>query len=107
MNDMYRINPNIDVPIYKQLVDIIESAIKKGELAYGERLPTVQDMIDRLANSRNDLDRENIIKKLGIEILAACRASIYYFCRGCVEPEFYRWLAGSRPFRHEPVVNEG
>ena len=71
MNDMYRINPNIDVPIYKQLVDIIESAIKKGELAYGERLPTVQDMIDRLAIARgtvtrayDELERNGMIEKV-------------------------------------------
>lgn len=57
MNDIYKINKNIDVPIYQQLVDIIESAIKKGDMAYGERLPTVQEMIDRLGIARGTVKR--------------------------------------------------
>lgn len=57
MSDIYKINQQIDVPIYQQLVDIIESAIKKGDLAYGERLPTVQDMIDRLGIARGTVKR--------------------------------------------------
>lgn len=54
---IYKINQNIDVPIYQQLVDIIESAIKKGELLYGEKLPTVQDMIDQLGIARGTVKR--------------------------------------------------
>lgn len=54
---IYKINENVDVPIYQQLVDIIESAIKKGELPYGEKLPTVQDMIDQLGVARGTVKR--------------------------------------------------
>ncbi len=54
---IYKINQNVDVPIYQQLVDIIESAIKKGELPYGEKLPTVQDMIGQLGVARGTVKR--------------------------------------------------
>lgn len=53
----YKINQEIDVPIYQQLVDIIESEIKKGELTYGEKLPTVQEMIDNLGVARGTVKR--------------------------------------------------
>lgn len=55
--DIYKINQNIDVPIYQQLSDMLENAIKKGELAYGERLPTIQEMIDRLGIARGTVKR--------------------------------------------------
>ncbi len=54
---IYKINQSLDVPIYQQLVDIIESAIKKGELPYGEKLPTVQEMIDLLGVARGTVKR--------------------------------------------------
>ena len=70
MGIVYKINTEIDVPIYRQLVDTIESAIKKGELAYGERLPTVQDLIDELGIARgtvkrayDELERSGFIEK--------------------------------------------
>ena len=57
MSIKYKINQEIEVPIYQQLVDIIESAIKKGELTYGEKLPTVQEMIDSLGIARGTVKR--------------------------------------------------
>lgn len=70
MSIVYKVNTEIDVPIYQQLVDIIESAIKKGELAYGERLPTVKEMIDEIGIARgtvkrayDELERSGFIEK--------------------------------------------
>ena len=57
MGVTYKINQEIDVPIYRQLVDIIESAIKSGDLTYGEKLPTVQEMIDGLGIARGTVKR--------------------------------------------------
>lgn len=57
MRDTYKINPHIDVPIYKQLVDMLENAIKKGELACGARLPTVQEMMKNLGIARGTVKR--------------------------------------------------
>ncbi len=66
----YKINPSIDVPIYQQLVDIIETAIKSGEMPYGDKLPTVQDMIDRFGVARgtvkkayDELELKGLIQK--------------------------------------------
>lgn len=70
MKISYKINPDIDIPIYQQLVDIIESEIKKGELVYGEKLPTVQEMICDLGIARgtvkrayDELERKGLVEK--------------------------------------------
>lgn len=57
MNDIYKINQSIDIPIYQQLVDSMESAIKKGDLVYGERLPTIFEMVERLGIARGTVKR--------------------------------------------------
>lgn len=41
---MYRINTEIDVPIYTQLVEMIKTDILEGTLPYGDKLPTVRDL---------------------------------------------------------------
>jgi len=43
---MCKINPDIDVPIYTQLVDMIKSDIYNGVLPFGAKLPTVRDLSD-------------------------------------------------------------
>ena len=30
MEDIYQINPQLDIPIYQQLVDTIRTAVKRG-----------------------------------------------------------------------------
>lgn len=49
-NDMfqYQINPQSDVPIYRQLVDQISAQIHSGALKTGAQLPTVREMAERL-----------------------------------------------------------
>lgn len=70
MNPIYRVNTELDIPIYQQLVDAIKDSIKKGELAFGEKLPTVQQMIDELGIARgtvkrayDELERAGLIEK--------------------------------------------
>lgn len=66
----FNVNAQLDVPIYRQLADMIKNAVKKGELAAGQKLPTVQDMTDSLCIARgtvkrayDELEREGIIEK--------------------------------------------
>ncbi|MBP3337203.1 MAG: GntR family transcriptional regulator [Clostridia bacterium] len=67
----YKINPDMDVPIYQQLVDVIRNSVKKGELASGEQLPTVSEMTERLGIARgtikrayDELERAGLIEKV-------------------------------------------
>ncbi len=70
MNPVYFVNPELDVPIYRQLVDTIRSAVNKGTLAPQEQLPTVQEMSEILGVARgtikrayDELEREGIVEK--------------------------------------------
>ena len=44
----YHINPDSDVPIYRQLVSQINAQIRSGALKTGTQLPTVREMAERL-----------------------------------------------------------
>lgn len=57
MEPFYKINSDLDVPIYRQLVDAIRAAVKKGELASGQQLPTVQEMTEELGIARGTIKR--------------------------------------------------
>lgn len=57
MEPIYRIDPNLDVPIYQQLVDAIQAAIKKGTLTAGQKLPTVQELSQGLSIARGTIKR--------------------------------------------------
>lgn len=70
MKSIYKVNPKLGIPIYRQLVDIIQTAIKKGELSFGEKLPTVQEMMSGLGIARgtvkrayDELERAGLIEK--------------------------------------------
>lgn len=71
METIYKINPELDIPIYQQLVDAIGTAIKKGVLESGEKLPTVQEVTDKLGIARgtikrayDELERAGMIEKV-------------------------------------------
>ncbi len=71
MSSIYNINPNLDVPIYRQLVDSIRTAIKKGSLAAGQQLPTVAELTNELSVARgtvkrayDELERAGFIEKV-------------------------------------------
>ena len=57
MDHIYQINPELDVPIYQQLVDAIRLAVKKGTLQPNEQLPTVQELSTRLRVARGTIKR--------------------------------------------------
>lgn len=71
MNPIFYVNQNLDVPIYRQLVDAIHAAVQKGELAPREQLPTVQELSEDLGVARgtikrayDELDRLGLVEKV-------------------------------------------
>jgi len=57
LNSIFKINPELNIPIYQQLVDSIRAAIKKGELVSGQQLPTVQEISQKLGIARGTIKR--------------------------------------------------
>lgn len=57
MDSIYKINYDLDVPIYQQLVDGIRAAIKTGTLIPGQQLPTVQEVTEKLGIARGTIKR--------------------------------------------------
>lgn len=67
MFSIYRIDTELDVPIYRQLVDSIHAAVKKGELPAGYQLPTVQVLTEKLGIARGTVKRAyDELERLGI-----------------------------------------
>lgn len=67
----FRVDPNLDIPIYQQLVDAIRFAARKGTLAPGQKLPTVQEVSQRLSIARgtikrayDELERMGLVEKV-------------------------------------------
>lgn len=57
MEGLFHVNASSDVPAYRQLVDEIRSAVKLGQLAPGEQLPTVLSMAEELGLARGTIQR--------------------------------------------------
>ena len=71
MESIYQVNPELNIPIYRQLVDAIRAAVKKGQLADGQQLPTVQDMsadlgiaVGTIKRAYDELEREGMLEKV-------------------------------------------
>ncbi len=71
MSEKYHIDQNLDVPIYRQLSDKIAADIRNGEMLFGERLPTVQELSARLSLARgtvkrcyDELEKDGLIEKV-------------------------------------------
>ena len=71
MQSIFQINPELNIPIYQQLVDAIRAAVKRGELTAGQKLPTVQELSESLSIARgtikrayDELEREGILEKV-------------------------------------------
>ena len=71
MDSVYTVNPELDIPIYQQLVDTIRNAIKKGLLVSGQQLPTVREMMDELGVAQgtvkrayDELERAGLLEKV-------------------------------------------
>ena len=68
---VYQVNPELDIPIYQQLVDTVRAAVQKGELSAKEKLPTVQQLSEMLGVARgtikrayDELERLGLVEKL-------------------------------------------
>ena len=55
--ELYHINFAEDIPVYRQLVDVIRAHIKNGELKNGTRLPTVRDLARELSVAQGTVKR--------------------------------------------------
>lgn len=67
MGSIYQINPQLDIPIYQQLVDCIRAAVKKGTLKANEQLPTVQELSNQLGIARGTIKRAyDELERLGL-----------------------------------------
>ena len=71
MEQIYQINPELDIPIYRQLVDSIRAAVKKGILVSGQQLPTVQEVsadlsiaVGTIKRAYDELQREGLVEKI-------------------------------------------
>lgn len=71
MDYIFTIDPELEIPLYRQLVDRIQAAIKKGDLPSGEKLPTVQEMSQKLSIARgtikrayDELERKGLLEKV-------------------------------------------
>lgn len=71
LESIYQINSELGIPIYRQLVDSIRAAVKKGTLSSGEQLPTVQDLsadlgiaVGTIKRAYDELEREGLVEKV-------------------------------------------
>ena len=71
MESIYKINYELDIPIYQQLVDSIRAAIRTGTLVPGQQLPTVQEVTEKLSIARgtikrvyDELERAGLVEKV-------------------------------------------
>ena len=84
MKTIFRINPELNIPIYQQLVDAIRAVVKRGQLTAGQQLPTVQEVAADLSIARgtikrayDELEREGLVEKVqGRGTLCAISPSI-------------------------------
>lgn len=71
MDTIYQINSELNIPIYRQLMDGIRAAVKKGTLTSGQQLPTVQELsadlgiaVGTIKRAYDELEREGIVEKV-------------------------------------------
>ena len=71
MESIFQINPELNIPIYQQMVDSISAAIRSGNLQNGQKLPTVQEVSQSLNIARgtvkrayDELEYEGLIQKV-------------------------------------------
>lgn len=57
MEQYFEVDATLEIPIYRQLVDKIRAAVRKGELMSGDQLPTVQELADRLGVAKGTIKR--------------------------------------------------
>ena len=57
MESIFQINPELNIPIYQQMVDSVSAAIRSGSLPNGQKLPTVQEVSQSLNIARGTVKR--------------------------------------------------
>lgn len=57
MTDFFKVDSNLDVPIYQQLVDRVRNGVKMGVLKAEQQLPTVQDLAEALSLAKGTIKR--------------------------------------------------
>jgi len=70
LENIFHIDPNLEIPVYQQLADSIRVAIKREILKPNQQLPTVQALSEELSIARgtikrayDELEREEFIQK--------------------------------------------
>lgn len=67
IRELYRVDTSLDIPIYRQIVDVITADIKSGRLPAGTQLPTVRDLADSLGIARGTIKRSyDELESIGI-----------------------------------------
>ena len=71
MFDDFSLNPQLDIPIYQQLVDRISADIRTGRLPVGTQLPTVRKLADELnlahgtiKRAYDELEKARMVEKM-------------------------------------------
>jgi len=57
LDTVFHVNPQLDIPIYQQLVDEIRAGVKKGTFVPGQQLPTVQELANQLSVAKGTIKR--------------------------------------------------
>lgn len=72
-----RINPNSEIPKYKQVVNLILSDIEVGIFKKGQRIPSINETSEELLLSRDTVEKAYVfLKKRGV--LSSVRGKGYY-----------------------------
>lgn len=72
-----RINPESEIPKYKQVVDLIISDIESGIFKQGQRVPSINETSEELLLSRDTVEKAYIcLKKMGV--LLSVRGKGYF-----------------------------
>ncbi len=71
MEAVFQINPELNIPIYQQMVDSVSASIRNGSLPNGQKLPTVQEVSQSLNIARgtvkrayDELEHEGLVQKV-------------------------------------------
>ncbi len=72
-----RINPNSEIPKYKQVVNLILSDIEAGIFKKGQRIPSINETSEELLLSRDTVEKAYVYLKKG-GVLSSVRGKGYY-----------------------------
>ncbi len=78
----YNINPDSEIPVYRQLVDQINAEIRSGALKTGTQLPTVREMAERMNLSCGTVKRVyDCLREMGDIEMTRRRGSFVKYVR--------------------------